>query len=381
MAIAAGRRRAAGDDADHADRAPGDQAADLGHGLAHRDRRRQQRCRDRLPRAHGRDRRDRAHRCGVQEQLDRTPQASRGADRGRHCRRRAAQGRIARLRRRVPDQRRRHPRQGAQLLRRIRARREAAHRDGADHRRPVRAVGRRFRDRIRARPLRGDRLRRTLQLDRGNHPPGPGIERDRGRRRQAGRRHRPAHQRTVGSRRADRRRGEADHLDCRADQSCWRSTPPSRRRARATPAAALRWWRRRSRASPARPRRRPRRSPARSATCSLRPKSSVSAIKAIGQTIERISDIATSISAAVEQQRGATQNIAQSVRAAASGTADVAVNIRNAAQGADETGETSSRMFASRTASVRRKPAAEGRGRKVPRPRPGRLTRHGGGFR
>src|SRR6266702_2693711 len=74
---------------------------------------------------------------------------------------------------------------------------------------------------------------------------------------------------------------------------------------------------------------------------------SVSAIKAIGQTIERISDIATSISAAVEQQRGATQNIAQSVRAAASGTADVAVNIRNAAQGADETGETSSRMFAS----------------------------------
>jgi methyl-accepting chemotaxis protein len=74
---------------------------------------------------------------------------------------------------------------------------------------------------------------------------------------------------------------------------------------------------------------------------------SVGAIKAIGQTIERISDIATSISAAVEQQRGATENIAQSVRAAASGTADVAVNVRNAAQGASETGETSSRMFAS----------------------------------
>jgi methyl-accepting chemotaxis protein len=74
---------------------------------------------------------------------------------------------------------------------------------------------------------------------------------------------------------------------------------------------------------------------------------SVGAIKAIGETIERISDIATSISAAVEQQRGATQNIAASVRAAAGGTADVAVNIRNAAQGATETGETSSRMFAS----------------------------------
>jgi methyl-accepting chemotaxis protein len=74
---------------------------------------------------------------------------------------------------------------------------------------------------------------------------------------------------------------------------------------------------------------------------------SVSAIKAIGQTIERISDIATSISAAVEQQRAATQNIAQSVRAAASGTADVAVTIRNAARGAGETGDTSGRMFAS----------------------------------
>jgi methyl-accepting chemotaxis protein len=74
---------------------------------------------------------------------------------------------------------------------------------------------------------------------------------------------------------------------------------------------------------------------------------SVGAIKAIGQTIERINDIASSISAAVEQQRGATENIAQSVRAAASGTADVAANIRNAAQGATETGETSSRMFAS----------------------------------
>ena len=74
---------------------------------------------------------------------------------------------------------------------------------------------------------------------------------------------------------------------------------------------------------------------------------SVEAIKAIGHTIERISEIATSISAAVEEQHVATENIAQSVRAAAGGTADVAVNTRNAAQGAGETGETSNRMFAS----------------------------------
>src|SRR5215813_4103622 len=83
------------------------------------------------------------------------------------------------------------------------------------------------------------------------------------------------------------------------------------------------------------------------ANMQLATEESVGAIKAIGQTIERISGIANSISAAVEQQRGATDNIAQSVRAAASGTADVAVNTGDAAKGAQETGETSSRMFAS----------------------------------
>jgi methyl-accepting chemotaxis protein len=74
---------------------------------------------------------------------------------------------------------------------------------------------------------------------------------------------------------------------------------------------------------------------------------SVDAIKAIGQTIERIRGIATAISAAVEEQHAATANIAQSVRAAAGGTADVAVNTRNAAQGADETGQTSNKKFVS----------------------------------
>lgn len=83
------------------------------------------------------------------------------------------------------------------------------------------------------------------------------------------------------------------------------------------------------------------------ASMQLATEESVVAIKAITETIERISGIASSISAAVEQQRGATQNIAASVRAAASGTADVAINVRQAAEGASETGETSSRMFAS----------------------------------
>ncbi|MBR1173016.1 Cache 3/Cache 2 fusion domain-containing protein [Bradyrhizobium sp. KB893862 SZCCT0404] len=83
------------------------------------------------------------------------------------------------------------------------------------------------------------------------------------------------------------------------------------------------------------------------ASMQLATEESVAAVKGIGQTIERISSIAGSISAAVELQRSATHNIAASVRAAASGTADVAVNVRHAAQGASETGETSSRMFAS----------------------------------
>ncbi|MBR0849474.1 Cache 3/Cache 2 fusion domain-containing protein [Bradyrhizobium diazoefficiens] len=83
------------------------------------------------------------------------------------------------------------------------------------------------------------------------------------------------------------------------------------------------------------------------ASMQLATEESVAAVKGIGQTIERISGIAGSISAAVEQQRSATQNIAASVRAAATGTADVAVNVRHAARGASETGETSSRIFAS----------------------------------
>jgi methyl-accepting chemotaxis protein len=83
------------------------------------------------------------------------------------------------------------------------------------------------------------------------------------------------------------------------------------------------------------------------ASMQLATEESVVAIKAISQTIERISGIAGSISAAVEQQKSATQNIVTSVRAAVSGTADVAVDVRQAAEGANETGETSSRMFAS----------------------------------
>jgi methyl-accepting chemotaxis protein len=74
---------------------------------------------------------------------------------------------------------------------------------------------------------------------------------------------------------------------------------------------------------------------------------SVDAIKAIGLTIERISEITTSISSAVEQQGTATQSIAQGVRAAASGTLEVAENIERVARGAGETETTSGQMLES----------------------------------
>jgi methyl-accepting chemotaxis protein len=74
---------------------------------------------------------------------------------------------------------------------------------------------------------------------------------------------------------------------------------------------------------------------------------SVSAIRAIGTTIERISGITTSISSAVEQQGTATQSIAQGVQAAARGTLDVADNVERAAGTARETGTTSGMMLKS----------------------------------
>ena len=74
---------------------------------------------------------------------------------------------------------------------------------------------------------------------------------------------------------------------------------------------------------------------------------SVSAIKAIGLTIERISEITTAISSAVEEQGTATQSIAQGVEAAAGGTLDVAENIERVAHGAGETETTSGQMLKS----------------------------------
>ena len=74
---------------------------------------------------------------------------------------------------------------------------------------------------------------------------------------------------------------------------------------------------------------------------------SVGAIKAIGQTIERISGITTSISSAVEQQGTATKSIAEGVEGRRRPLLEVADNIERVAKDARETGTTSGLMLKS----------------------------------
>ena len=73
---------------------------------------------------------------------------------------------------------------------------------------------------------------------------------------------------------------------------------------------------------------------------------SVGAIRDIGETINRISEIATMIAAAVEQQGMATREISRSVQQAAHGTAEVSSNLAEVNQRVDETGAVSSQVLA-----------------------------------
>lgn len=72
---------------------------------------------------------------------------------------------------------------------------------------------------------------------------------------------------------------------------------------------------------------------------------SVGAIKAISETIERLSEISSTIAAAVEEQGAATQEIARNVQQAAHGTQQVSANINDVQQGASETGSASSQVL------------------------------------
>ncbi|WP_029078022.1 methyl-accepting chemotaxis protein [Bradyrhizobium sp. th.b2] len=72
---------------------------------------------------------------------------------------------------------------------------------------------------------------------------------------------------------------------------------------------------------------------------------SVNAIRAIGSTIERLSEISSAIAAAVEEQGAATQEISRNVQQAAQGTQQVSANITDVQHGANETGSASTQVL------------------------------------
>jgi methyl-accepting chemotaxis protein len=72
---------------------------------------------------------------------------------------------------------------------------------------------------------------------------------------------------------------------------------------------------------------------------------SVGAIKEISGTIERLSEISSTIAAAVEEQGAATQEISRNVQQAAHGTQQVSIHITDVQRGASETGSASSQVL------------------------------------
>jgi methyl-accepting chemotaxis protein len=73
---------------------------------------------------------------------------------------------------------------------------------------------------------------------------------------------------------------------------------------------------------------------------------SVTAIKEISVTIEKLSEISSTIAAAVEEQGAATQEISRNVQQAALGTQQVSANIADVEHGATETGTASAEVLA-----------------------------------
>ena len=71
----------------------------------------------------------------------------------------------------------------------------------------------------------------------------------------------------------------------------------------------------------------------------------VGSVKEISGTIERLSEISSTVAAAVEQQGAATQEISRNVQQAAHGTQRVSTNIGDVQRGASETGSASSQVL------------------------------------
>ncbi|NPU10653.1 PAS domain-containing protein [Bradyrhizobium sp. 83012] len=72
---------------------------------------------------------------------------------------------------------------------------------------------------------------------------------------------------------------------------------------------------------------------------------SVTAIREISVTIERLSEISATVAAAVEEQGAATSEISRNIQHAATGTQQVSSNITDVQRGASETGDTSGQVL------------------------------------
>ena len=81
------------------------------------------------------------------------------------------------------------------------------------------------------------------------------------------------------------------------------------------------------------------------ATIQAETRDAVTAIQEIGKVISVISDTATTIASAVEEQGAATREIASNVQQAATGTQDVSSNIIEVSRGAQETGSASQQVL------------------------------------
>ena len=93
---------------------------------------------------------------------------------------------------------------------------------------------------------------------------------------------------------------------------------------------------------------------------------SVNAIKEISGTIEKLSEISSTIAAAVEEQGAATQEISRNVQQAAEGTQQVSSNITDVQRGASETGIGLDAGALGRAIAVGRQQPPQARGRQVP---------------
>ena len=146
--------------------------------------------------------------------------------------------------------------------------------------------------------------------------------------------------------------------------TCWRSTPPSRRPAPARPARDSPWWPTRSRNWPSRPPPPPKTSRAGSRACRSSTAGGIAEIEKVSQVIHEVSDIVSSIAAAIEEQATVTKDIAREYRArrrpacgtptsawrrASQATAEIAKEIAGVDQAAGQMAEGSEQVQASAT--------------------------------